>query len=327
MTDAVVVSRIDDKAVSQYALIHRALETLNASRDLGKADAVFVKPNLTYPRFKAGVTTRVEFVEDVVRAIRDIRQETVIYIGEGDGGYNSFSMTKAMKTMAFTEIQHKYGNVKLVNLSELPSQRVELSARGKPYAVDLPRLFFDEIDIAVTCAVPKVHCMTGISLSLKNQWGCLPDIMRLKNHYVFEEIIGQICSRLKFRYALLDGKYGLDNNGPMVGDAVELNWFAASNSLGAFDIVVSEMMGVDWRKIRHLRKAEEQGLMPKRDKINVIGDIGAVKRRFRLKRDPWNYLALLAFHSKNLTQIVYMSRFSKIIHDVMYTFRERPVTE
>jgi len=56
--------------------------------------------------------------------------------------------------------------------------------------------------------------------------------MRLKNHYVFHDIIGQVCEKLKFRFAFLDGKYGLDTNGPMAGTPVEVNWFAASNSLG-----------------------------------------------------------------------------------------------
>ena len=75
-------------------------------------------------------------------------------------------------------------------------------ANSKPYQIELPRLFFDEI-------------------------------------------ISRVCEKLKFRYAFLDGKYGLDQNGPLMGDPVEVNWFVASNSLGAFDMIVSEMMGFD----------------------------------------------------------------------------------
>ena len=88
--------------------------------------------------------------------------------------------------------------------------------------------------------------------------------MRLKDHSVFDDIIGQACNKLKFHYAFLDGKYGLDNNGPMVGDPVAVNWFAASNSLGAFDMIVSEMMGFDWEKIGHLKMAKKYGLIPKK---------------------------------------------------------------
>lgn len=53
--------------------------------------------------------------------------------------------------------------------------------------------------------------------------------MRLKNHYVFNEIITQVCNILKFSYAFLDGEYGLDINSPMMSDPVEVNWLVAAN--------------------------------------------------------------------------------------------------
>ena len=156
--------------------------------------------------------------------------------------------------------------------------------KGGPYLFHLPELILDEIDFSISCPLPKVHCMTKVSLSFKNLWGCLPDKMRLKNHYVFDEIIGQTCKKLKFRYAFLDGKYGLNNNGPMVGDPVEVNWFVASNSLGAFDIIVSELMGFDWKKIRHLILSERYGLIPRRKYVEIIGDMETLKRKSVLKR-------------------------------------------
>lgn len=111
----------------------------------------------------------------------------------------------------------------------------------------------------------------------------------------------------------------------MVGDPVEVNWFTASNSLGAFDMIVSEMMGFDWIKIGHLKMAEEYGLMPKREDIEVIGDIESLKKIFVLKIDFWNYPALAAFHSKKLTHLFYFSKWAKLFHDIMYTFRKRPI--
>ena len=111
----------------------------------------------------------------------------------------------------------------------------------------------------------------------------------------------------------------------MVGDPVEVNWFVASNSLGAFDMMVSEMIGFDWRKVGHLKMADKYSLMPKREDINVIGDIDSLKKKFILKRNFWNYPALAAFHSKNLTSLFYFSKWSKFLHDIMYSFREKPI--
>ncbi|MHC1729927.1 MAG: DUF362 domain-containing protein [Syntrophobacteraceae bacterium] len=295
--------------------------------DFDRARAVFIKPNLTYPGYKKGVTTRLEFVKSLVTCLREINSSTTIYVGEAEGGYNSFSMTQALHTMGFYEFEKSYGNVRVVNLSELPSREVVIQAHGEPFLLNLPSLFFDEIDFSITCPLPKVHCMTTVTLSLKNQWGCLPDVMRLKNHYVFDQIIAHVCDRLKFRYAFLDGRYGLDDNGPMVGRPVEVNWFAASNSLGAFDQIVSEMMGFDWKKIGHLKAAGDKGVVPRRDSVEVVGDMVSLKRKFTLRRSFWNYPALAAFRSRRLTRLVYFSRFSKLLHDIMYIFRKRPITQ
>ena len=150
--------------------------------------------------------------------------------------------------------------------------------------------------------------------------------MRLKNHYMFDYIISKVADILKFRFAFLDGMFGLNNNGPMAGDPIEVNWFVASNSLGAFDMIVSEMMGFDWKKVGHLRMAAKYGFIPKREDVEIIGDLHQIKRKFKLQRTFWNYPALAAFYSKQLTHLFYFSRWAKPLHDLMYTFREKPIS-
>jgi uncharacterized protein (DUF362 family) len=304
-----------------------AFTRLSIADDFNKANSVFIKPNLGYPVYKKGVTTRKEFIEGLIAALREINNKTMIYIGEGEGGYNSFSMNEAFKNMGFYDLEKKYPNVRIINLSKTPSQDVAINTPKGTCNLDLPKIFFEEIDFSISCPVPKVHCMTGVSLSYKNQWGCLPDAMRLKDHYILDHIVSKISHILKFKYAFLDGKYGLNINGPMVGDPVEVNWFAASNSLGAFDTVVSEMMGFDWREIKHLMVTSDYGFIPKREDISIIGDIGSLKKQFVLKRDFWNYPALAAFNSKKITHLVYFSRLAKLLHDIMYTFRKRPIED
>jgi len=325
MTPVIVVEQLshDDNDLRNQIL--KSFQSLNLVQDFQKAHAVFIKPNLTYPRYKKGVTTRKEFVESLVSQLRSINSTTTIYIGEGEGGYNSFSMDDAFRSMGFYELENAFPRVKIINLSKIPSRNVSIDTPRGPYEIALPGIFFDEIDFSISCPLPKVHCMTKVTLSFKNQWGCLPDTMRLKNHFMFNHVIAQISEILKFKYAFLDGKFGLTDNGPMMGDPIEVNWFVASNSLGAFDTIISGMMGFDWRKVTHLRIAERYGFVPPRDEIEVIGDINALRKQFILRRSFWNYPALVAFHSKNLTQLTYLSKWAKLIHDVMYTFRERPI--
>lgn len=305
----------------------RSFSALYLDENFEKAKAVFIKPNLTYPTYKKGVTTRKDFVENLVAALRKINSTTRIYIGEGEGGYNSFSMDEALELMGFLELEKEFPQVKVINLSKVPSKVIEIDTPRGTYRIALPEIFFNEIDFSISCPVPKLHCMTKISLSYKNLWGCLPDVMRLKNHHMFDYIISKVSDILNFRYAFLDGKYGLNDNGPMVGDPVEVNWFVASNSLGAFDVIVSEMMGFDWKKLGHLKMAARYGYLPKREDIEITGNIDALKRKFTLKRNFWNYPALAAFHSKNLTNLFYFSMWAKLLHNIMYTFRKRPISE
>jgi len=304
---------------------NRAFQSLSIVNDLNNSNAIFIKPNLTYPIYKKGVTTRKEFIESLISSLKEINSEIRIYIGEGEGGYNSFSINKAFMNMGYFELEKRFSKVKIVNLSKIPSREIEIATMQGFYKILLPEIFFNEIDFSISCPVPKVHCITKVSLSYKNQWGCLPDVMRLKNHYMFDHIISKISDLLKFKYAFLDGKYGLNGNGPIVGNCVEVNWFVASNSLGAFDVIVSEMMGFEWRKVGHLKMAAEYGFIPRREEIKVIGEIETLKRKYILRRNIWNYLALVAFHSKEITHLFYFSPISRPLRKFMYSVRKGPI--
>ncbi len=327
MNFKVVIEKISSNRKQLIDQFTRSFSVINLTEKFNSASSVFIKPNLTYPVFKPGVTTRKEFIECLVAALREINAKTTIYIGEGEGGYNSFSMDKALQTMGFLELEKIYPNVKVVNLSKLPTKKITLNTTNGEYLLKLPAIFFDSIDFSISCPLPKVHCMTKLTLAFKNQWGCIPDTMRLKNHYIFDSLIPRITETLKFKYAFLDGLYGLDDNGPMTGTPVKVDWFAAANSLGAFDRTVSSLMGFDYKSIGHLRIAEKYDLIPSEQETEITGNPENFKKKFTLKRNFWNYPALVAFHSKHLTHLLYFSMWSRILHDIMYTFRQRPISE
>jgi len=222
MTKPVVIAeRLNESDIE--AQMYNAARVIGLERDIKSSRAVFIKPNLTYPLYRKGVTTRVAFVRSLVSVLKKLNAGIKIYIGEGDGGYNSYSMTNAFQDMGFMDLKDAFSNVEIINLSKAPSRTVAIDTPRGPYEIALPELFFSEIDFSISCPLPKVHCMTKITLSYKNQWGCLPDVMRIKNHFMFDHIVSKVSDILKFKYVFLDGKYGLDNNGPMVGDPVELN--------------------------------------------------------------------------------------------------------
>jgi uncharacterized protein (DUF362 family) len=321
----IVIDKLADTPGGLRSQIVKSAQKIGLDIDTLSARVILIKPNLTYPTYKKGVTTRIEFIREVVGALIYLNKNINIYIGEGEGGYNSFSMDQAFKNMGFLELKNEFPQVEIVNLSRCASRKVAVQTLRGEYEINLPEIFFSEIDFSISCPVPKIHDLTKISLSYKNQWGCLPDILRLKNHFMFDYIISRLADALKFKYALLDGKYGLNNNGPIVGDVVGVNWFAAANSLCVFDSIISEMMGFKWKTIRYLKVAERYGYLPQKEDIELIGDISSLSFKFSLRRGFWQYPALIAFKSRYLTNFFYLSNYAKIMHDIMYSFRKRPI--
>jgi len=76
--------------------------------------------------------------------------------------------------------------------------------------VEPPVLLLREVDVFITLPVAKVHAMTGVSLGFKNQWGCQPTTMRLRNHPQFAHKILLINRLVRPRLALFDGTWFLD---------------------------------------------------------------------------------------------------------------------
>jgi uncharacterized protein (DUF362 family) len=246
-----------------------------------------------------------------------------IYIGESDGGYHSFDVEEAFRGHGLYEIAPRYG-VHLVNLSDLPSEEIATSVAGREVTVELPSLLLHEIDLFVTLPVPKIHAMTHVSLAFKNQWGCIPKTMRLRNHPKFSEKIIATNKLLKPRIAIYDGTYFLDRTGPIIGDPIHMNLLIAADDIGAGDFVCCRIMNIDPWKIRHYVAASREGLFP--TSINEVILNQPIEpfclHHFRLKRNLINWIALAAFNNDLLTRLFYDSSFADPIHSILYAMRK-----
>jgi uncharacterized protein (DUF362 family) len=285
---------------------------------------VSLKPNFTYPYHKPGVTTSPAVLQETVRVLRQFTSR--ISIVETDGGYGAWKVKDAFTGHGVFDLVKQFG-VEAVNLCDEDRELINFKCRGFVQHVPLPKRLLHETDLFITMPVPKIHCMTGLTLSYKNQWGCIPDIMRLRRHYVFNDAIVAINRALK-PVVLADGTYFLDRNGPMDGDPVQMDLILAATSTGAFDRYVSELMGFPWQRVAHLRRAVALGDMP--------ADIQAVQsphppaefrtRVFRLERTLQNYVALSAFKSRFVTWFGYESWFGRVVvHSILYALVGKPV--
>jgi uncharacterized protein (DUF362 family) len=299
--------------------IHELLDATSGPR----SGAVFVKPNFTYPFEKPGVTTTRDFLVALVEALLD-RGVNRICLGEGEGGYNAFSMDATFASFRLGELASRYG-IEVVNVKRWPSREFVVESQGRAYPVCFPAPLFEDFDTLLSAPVPKVHCMTTISGAAKNLWGLVQDTMRLRLHCAFSQVLSEVIPALPGSFALCDGTYGLTRNGPMVdGEVVPLGWVAASNDLWLHDLMMCRIMGFPATRVQPLAYAVHHGVAPRLEECDLVpGWETFVDDRFYLRRNVWNRVAKSAWYSPTINHLVYTSRASGVLHKAMYAVRRK----
>src|SRR4030042_7056773 len=195
-----------------------ALEKLKWKNYIKKDTKVFVKPNFTVPFPKPGVTTNLNLLETTLNLLKDRADE--VYVGESDGGDQSFTAECSLKNHGIPAICKRTG-AEMINLSKTEWIKINEKINGRKTEVTLPK-FLLKIDESISIPVLKVHVVTTVSLSLKNLWGCHPSTMRLLDHKYLSERLVLIAKSIHLRFAIVDAIYGLNKHGPMDGELVNI---------------------------------------------------------------------------------------------------------
>jgi uncharacterized protein (DUF362 family) len=313
---------IDSLENGHINCIQNGLKWINASEFIKPETRVFIKPNLTFPTYRPGVMTDPKTIEASIQVLRAYTPH--LFIGDSDsGGYNRFPMEDVYRNTGIIDFANKYG-VQVVNLSRGPRKTIQFKYRNKDFSLDLPRLLTDEIDILITMPVPKVHANSGVSLTFKNQWGCIPENKdRLRLHPYLQHVILEVNKAVKAKLAIVDGTFGLNINGPMRGQPVELNWILVANDIGAGARVTCEIMQINLEKIQHLRYASQLGFIPALNEIRLNKDLNPFKKvKFTLKRKWTDWPGVLAYRYPAVAYLGYFSPLAKWLHHLLYLVRE-----
>jgi uncharacterized protein (DUF362 family) len=298
------------------------LEEVRFFERVPRGATVFLKLNLTFPVYRPGVMTSFECVKAVTSLLAN-RGYSVI-IGEADsGGYNRFSIDEVFKGMGIDKLARETG-ARIVNVSFAEPEFLELRVGLRRLRVPVPRLLLHEIDAFITMPVPKVHLNTRVSMAIKNQWGCIQEPSeRLKLHPYFSEIMYELNRRLPLAHAVIDGRYGLNRSGPMLGDPVALNWLLVANDLVAADRVCCRLMQVGEAEVKYLRFFQSRGWWPDFAEIRLRPDWAQFcKTKFYLRRKWTDVPGLLCFNSSFLAWLGYRSPLAGFAHWLLYLFRE-----
>ena len=289
------------------------LDAMPEESKLRRGERVFLKPNLTYPTHRPGVTTRPEFLRAVVGNLRDLGAE--VLVGESDGGYGAWPASLAFEGHGLPELCKETGAT-LVDLTKADATPVKLTAEGASFDLRLPTVLVEEIDAFVTLPVPKIHSVTQYSGAIKNQWGCIPDPMRLLRHPDFDQLIWAINDLLSPRLVLGDGEYMLDENGPLFGTPIHMGRTIGANDILAFDrVVATRLMGLKEADIPYLRRQlhRHDGVA-----MDVQDTSSGPSHSFTLRRTLRNRFVAWAFPRQWAVNLIWDSPIGRAVHRVFY---------
>ena len=237
---------------------------------------VIIKPNLVQPETAdTGITTDPEVVRAIVDQALAANAAEVWIVETGVNG-------AFFEPCGYSFFDSYDPRVSLVDLVGLPHNMAPVP-NGLAYsAIALPIALFDENAFVISVGKMKVHNLTMVSLASKNMFG-LPPInfytspprvgrFGMHDRSVNESIVDLNLAR-KPDYAVVDGIWGLEGQGPWGGSPVRMDLVVAGDNALAVDYVCIMAMGIAAARVPHLLYSTVSGLGPAGlNDINIQGD-------------------------------------------------------
>lgn len=270
-------------------------------------DVVLIKPNLVASIFfllYSGKGTEEDFQgcqtdPRIVRALAIMAKESGakrIIIGEGPAAGDGWAGFMQAGYLAMVEELAKQGvKVELIDFTHEAYTWVKSKGLANPeYAV--PKVA-TEATCIISVPALKTHSMTGVTLGLKNvavglMSGRVYGFFKYAcPHEKIPEWITDVDSIFKINYTVVDGIWGMEGNGPLGGEPIEMNLIIAGADPVAVDAVSTAVMGFNPKNIGHITMAAKHGLgVADLDQIVVKGErIASAAKEFKVvpKENRW----------------------------------------
>jgi uncharacterized protein (DUF362 family) len=243
-----------------------------------------VKPNVVAagPLFKDAYT-RPEFVEGVLRALRDRDEGEVTELAVGERCGITVPTRRAFEGAGYDPMLERLG-VKRYCFEEEPQVEIRYSHVGRLRDYVFTPRPVAEADFFVNCPKFKAHPWTTVTFSMKNYIGIQDDRHRLIDHdHRLNEKIADLQYIVQPRFIAIDAITA--GEGRMLTPVpFPLNMVVMGDNQVAFDAVCCHIIGVDPLSVDHIRLAHERGFGPvDLDAIKVVGDVTLDEARARAK--------------------------------------------
>ncbi|MFC2060545.1 DUF362 domain-containing protein [Chloroflexota bacterium] len=271
-----------------YTAVKRGITLLGGVSKFAKPnEKIVMKPNvLIGSNPEKCVTTH----PAVMKAVGHLLQEAGAVVSYGDspafGGCESNMKRAGLKQVGdesgFTladfnhgrEVSHKTA---LLNKKFVIANGI-LDADG---VVSLPKL--------------KTHGLTRFTGAVKNQFGCVPGILKGQFHvkmadpYNFATVLVDLNTFIRPRLYVMDGVIAMEGNGPRNGTPRQMNVLLLSTDPVALDAVACRMIGLNPEFVPTSKPGEKSGLGTYHyENIEMVGDSAEsfIVRDFKVTRKP-----------------------------------------
>jgi len=248
----------------------------------GKIGSVLLKPNFVndLPSEK-GVTTSLHLIDLVVDFLL---QNGIIKIAIAEGSIQNTE--SVLKSLGVYEKYERKG-VTIVNLEKSERITVNSPVTVSAKSFSIPKII-DEYDLLINMPKMKTHALTGVSLGMKNLFAFFSLSGRRFAHLTdIDNAIVDMYAYIRSAKPILtimDSIVAMSgNHGPIHGNPLKLDMLLVGNDTVAVDAAATEIMGSNYKAIKHISIALEKklGVLPdihNDDGLNILD----IKKKFHV---------------------------------------------
>jgi len=250
--------------------ISSAIENIGGL-DLSNGDKVLIKPNLCNFRApSSGAITNPLFLDALFYYLRREFNNLDITVIESDATSSKPDIT--LNWFGFDEILKKW-NVKWYNLSQNPKFYKKIN--GYYFnEIEISEIFND-FDYFITVPKLKTHSLSKITVSLKNQFGCIPYKQKVKYHKNINDVIADANLAMRPDLCIVDGIISMVGGVAIYGTPIKSNLLIAGKDPVGVDSVCAKILGYNPLKISHIKKSKNLGVGT--NKYKLVGNIKNIK--------------------------------------------------
>jgi uncharacterized protein (DUF362 family) len=259
------------------------LDGLRLVRADVRGRSVVLKPNLVEFVKGSSINTDPRMVVAAADALRRLGASSVV-VAEGPGHRRD---TEAIVLASGLRDALDDAKLPFVDLNDAPLVRTPLRTRFTGLReLWIPRVL-READVVVSMPKLKTHHWVGVTLSLKNCFGCMPgrvygwpkDVFHVRG---IPQSIVEIAGAIRPSLAIVDGIIGMQGDGPIMGDAVQAGVVVVSRDPVAADVTGARLMGMNPEKVPYLMDAGRFLGQSRSELIEQRGeDPGRLAKQFR----------------------------------------------